>query len=224
MILSRRDAILGASAATLMMPQTAFAAGVTRHFDAYRGRKKFGAQALAVKQDGSNLVVDTHTRLKGRVVIFNFDYEIKSREIWRDGVLQAINATAREGDKTFAVKAKRTSAGLEVDATKFKGVVTGSLTTSSIIMADLAKRPKWLSIQSGRVVEVTSQSKGSAKVETPAGTVTCEHIYCAGGLKLPLDAFFAESGELVAYEFDAVGARARVIARSTAEPYHQLWR
>lgn len=226
MTITRRQTILGSTAAIAVaaLPSVpAQAATIMRRYDAYRGRKRFGQQAISLKEDGSSLIVDLHTRLKGRVLVFNFDYEVRSQEVWRDGVLQNLRATAREGDKKFFVNATRSSAGLDVKSSKFNGIATGELTTSSIFMADLAKRPRWLSTQSGRVFDVKANSKGKAFVETPQGRVECTHYYCAGNMKVPLDAYYSQTGELVSYEFDAVGARARVVAQTVDPAFHTLW-
>ena len=223
---SRRDFLIGSGSAvglTAASAMPAWAASASRTFKAYRGRKSFGGQTITLRQDGSSQIVDLHTRLKGRILFLGMDYELKSREVWRDGVLRSIDANTRENDKKFYVKARRVAEGLEIDSTKFKGVVGGNPSTSSFFLTDLALRKQWISTQSGKPLNIAARNHGAVRYEMPEGTIPATHYYFGGGLKIPVDAYFDEAGELIGYEFDAIGARARVIAQSTRQKFRPLW-
>jgi hypothetical protein len=226
MVTNRRNLLIGAAsalAATSFGAAPALAGNITREFQAFRGRTNFGGQVIKLSEQGSSVVVDLHSRLKGRIIVFSLDYELRSQEVWKDGVLQSITGNTTENGKKSFVKAQRVAEGLQVESSKFNGVVTGEIASSSFFLSELALRDRWISTQSGRVLSIETTKRGDTTFETPGGVIPVSHYYCGGDLKLPVDAYFDGDGELVGYEFDAVGARARIVAKSTTQKFRSLW-
>lgn len=214
----------GAAACVPFMGLVAEAKAASRAYVAYRGSSKVGRQQLDITRSGDTVSVSIATRLKVKLLgITVYRYDLDSREIWEGGVLQSISAKGSDNGKAHFAKAARTSAGLQIEGSKFNGVVGGNPASTSAFLPEIVTRPTWVSTLTGKPIKVASAKRGQATLNLPGGAVACTHYHCGGELKLPLDVYFTPSGELAAYMFDAKGERARVIAQSIEPAMRPLW-
>ena len=226
MTLNRRDLILGAGSAlalTGLSAAPAAAATAERVFKAYRGRKHVGGQILTVTRSGTKTSVRLQTELQDRFLVWSIRYKLDSTEIWKNGVLQSIKSSTVENDTRDYVNARRTGAGLEIDGSRFSGVVGGNPASSSFFVPEIAMRTTWISTQSGKPFQVGARPAGKTRFETGSGAVTCTKYECAGQLKIPVDAYFTEDAELAGYVAHIKSLKVRSIAQSMDQKLAPLW-
>lgn len=224
---NRRDLLIGAAAAGISLPMLSLpaqGATATRRFRAYLGSSKAGTQIISVSRDGQNVVVTNQTDLVARLLgIPVYRYKLNSREVWRDGMIQAINATGTDNGRAHFVNATRTSGGLQVDGSKYKGLVSGNPTTSSFVHSNLINQKTWVSTQTGQPLSVNVAKRGATTFPLPTGSVPCTHYHFSGKLKYPVDAYFAQNGDLLGYMFEIKGQRARIISDSAEPAFQPIW-
>ena len=227
MNLSRRTLLGGVAGTALIMPFGAFSAtngSVTREFSVSRGTSNAGRQKITLTRKGDLVTVDLETRLKVSLLgIPVFRYSLNSSEVWEGGILQSISGKTDDNGKSDFVEARRTGAGLEVKGSDYSGVVKGNIASTSFFTTSLLDRSTWVSTQGGKPIAVKVTKKGRATLGLPGGNVPCTHYHFGGKLKIPIDAYFDDKGDLAGYMFDARGERARVLANSMTPDLKSIW-
>jgi len=143
--------------------------------------------------------------------------------LWEGGILQSISGKTDDNGKSDFVEARRTGAGLEVKGSDYSGVVKGNIASTSFFTTSLLDRSTWVSTQGGKPIAVKVTKKGRATLGLPGGNVPCTHYHFGGKLKIPIDAYFDDKGDLAGYMFDARGERARVLANSMTPDLKSIW-
>lgn len=224
--MNRREFIATTSAGAIVpfLSLPAGAASVSRRYRAYLGSSNAGTQTISVARQGGGISVTNRTELVAKLLgIPVYRYTLNSTEIWKDGVIQSISARGKDNGTSHFVNAQRVSGGLQVEGSKFKGLVAGNPTSSSFFISDLVGRKTWISTQTGRPIKVAVTKRGKTTFQLKTGTVPCSHYHFAGELKLPVDAYFAENGDLLGYMFDIKGKRARIIAETADPAFRPVW-
>lgn len=225
--MDRRFFLTGAASATAILPFGAAYAGngtVTRIFSASRGSMNVGKQQITLTRRGDVVTIDLQTRLQAKILgISLYRYALNSREVWEGGVLQSISGNTTENNKTDFVEARRRGSVLNVNGSGFTGDVPGTITTSSFFTTDLINRKTWVSTQNGKPLKVAVSKRGRATLSLSGGKINCTHYHFAGQLKIPVDAYFDQNGDLAGYTFDAKGEKARVFATSTSQKLRSVW-
>lgn len=227
MIMHRRrflTSTAGAAAALPFLGLVAEAKSASRAYVAYRGSSNVGRQQLDIARSGDTVTVNISTRLRVKLLgVTVYRYDLDSSEVWEGGVLQRIAAKGSDNGKPHFANATRTGAGLQIEGSRFNGVVGGNPASTSAFLPEIVTRSTWISTLTGKPINVASSKRGQATLNLPGGAIACTHYHCGGELKLPLDVYFTPSGELAAYMFDAKGERARVIAQSLEPGMRPLW-
>lgn len=225
--MDRRLFLAGAvSSAAILSGTPSFSANgtVSREFSATRGSFNVGRQKITLNRQGDVVTIDLQTRLQAKILgISIYKYSLDSREIWEGGVLQSISGNTTENKKKDFVKAQRSGSALRVNGSGFSGDVKGNVTTSSFFTTDLLNRNTWVSTQNGKPLKVAVSKRGRATLPLSSGNIACTHYHFAGQLKIPVDAYFDQNGDLAGYMFDAKGERARVLATSTNQKLRSVW-
>lgn len=152
-----------------------------------------------------------------------YRYQLTSSEVWANGAIQSITASGSDNGKKHFVNAKRTAAGLQVEGSRFTGVVPGKATSSTFFVSDMLGRKTWVSTQTGKPITVTATKRGPTTIQLASGKVPCTHYHFSGGLKYPVDAYFADNGDLLGYMFTIKGQRATIIADSASPEFKPIW-
>ncbi len=215
-------AAAGISLGFMTLP--ANAATATRKFRAYLGSSRAGTQVITVAREAGGVSVTNKTDLVAKILgIPVYRYKLQSREVWSGGVIQSISSTGTDNGRKHFVNAKRGSGGLVVEGSKFNGVVSGNPTSSSFFISDLLNRKTWVSTQTGKPINVAVSKRGKTTFALPSGNVPCTHYRFAGELKIPVDAYFADNGDLLGYMFEIKGQRARIISDSLNPAFKPIW-
>lgn len=223
----RRTLLIGGGAFGLGLAHASLpanAASVQRRYRAYLGSSNAGSQVITVAREGRNVVVSNTTDLVAKLLgIPVYRYKLNSREVWSDGVIQSIKSNGLDNGRKHFVDASRSGNGLQVKGSRFTGVVQGNPTSSSFVSSQLIGRKTWVSTQTGQPIKVAVSKRGKTTFPLPGGRVPCTHYHFAGGLKYPVDAYFADNSDLLGYMFTIKGQRARIIADSADPAFQPIW-
>lgn len=213
MNLSRRDTVLGLGAA-LVFPTPALAKSASREFVVTFGKLKVGKSGITVSNKGSRTTASYFVDVSANLLVAKVRYGLKATEVWENGRLISLSSQAYENDKKFSVKGKAVSGGFEVKGTKFSGVVKGNPITTSYWTPEVLRRRTWISVQSGRPLNVNIGKAKKINLDTPAGNVRVSSYRCTGDLKRPVQLFYDARGEWVGHEFKVPAGSVRSLARS----------
>ena len=180
-------------------------------------------QSIAVQRSGDETIVDFETQINGTILVLKVDYRLKSREVWKGQVLQSIDSNTTQNDDKFFVRARREEAGLNVESSSINRIVKGNPGTTTIFVPDILDRSVWVSSQTGRPLKVAIENRGTVDFKLGNQTIRSTHYFCGGELRYPIDAYFREDGELVAFFIKAFGRKNEFVATDLSTPLRPLW-
>lgn len=204
------------------VPTAAHAAVARRTFDILRDGDPVGVQTLAISQEGDRIDVAIDISIQVKILgITAYRYEMTNRESWEAGEVISIESETNDDGTAERVSARRTAEGLEISGSKYSGVQTGSVATTTYWAQAFLSRPVWISTQDGTPYAVQAENAGREVLETPSGPVPCTHWRITGDL--PLDLYYDDQGEWIANAFGARGDRAMLLARDRTTRLSTLW-
>ncbi len=210
-------AVLAGTASSPVLAATA-----TRRFITYLGRRQVGETSTILTRRGSRVIAETEARLHVSILgLINFDYHLTSREVWRNGVLMEIQATTNNDGRAEFVNAQRIDSGLQIDSSRFQGVVPGNPATTSYFTEDFMSRPVWISTQDGNPLSLIVENKGASTFETSEGVLNCTKYTTRGKLKINL--FYDQNHEWIGSSFRVATRNAAIRMSSRGASLSQIW-
>lgn len=194
-----------------------------RAFRAYALGQNVGGLTINLRRSGKSLTVDLRSELSASLAVISYKFSARSSEVWTGHRLQSITGSANENGKARQMSARRGAGGISVQGSRFSGVVPGNPASSSFFVPDLARKQVWISTQSGEPFNVRASKGRRAAFKGPFGSVMATRYRCAGDLKVPVDIFYTDSGEIVGYEARAKGITLKFIATALDHPLAALW-
>jgi hypothetical protein len=223
MVLSRREAVIGAAALMLAGTAPAFASTGTRRLDLFRDGNRIGDKAVTVARDGNRVEVQTRITIEVKILgITAYRYGLSARESWVGGQLQTLRAETNDNGTAHFARAERRGGVLRVEGSEFTGEVGGLPATTSYWSPAFLERPVWISTQDGRLLNVRATNRGPMDFPTESGTVPATRWEISGDLT-GLMLYFDASGEWLGTEFPARGATARFITTARGPDLTPLW-
>jgi hypothetical protein len=223
--ITRRAALAGAGA--LLLPAAVGASSslrAERRFTILRAGSDIGRHAITLeKRDGAHHLavdVDIVVRILG---IAAYRYEMRNREVWRDGRLVSIDCNVNDDGTRKTVRATATPDGVEIDGSGFSGLAPAPVATTTYFTPDFLERPRWISTDNGEVYPMQVTRSGDERVETAAGPVDATRWRAVGGADFDATLFYDARGEWVSIAFDASGEPARYVADDVASSFAAVW-
>lgn len=157
---------MGGGLAACALPLDAFAAVGKRSFELVRNGDVIGSHTLSPTERGGDLIMDIAIEIRVRVLgITAYRYEHQNRETWTGGRLKAIDAkTNDDGDEEFC-RVSQSGDGYDIAGTAFNGPVSGPLAPTSYWNYNNFQTPRWISTQSGKILDMTFRNTTSAAGE-----------------------------------------------------------
>jgi len=226
MAISRRNLLKAGTAATatlLMAPNIGQAAtSAQRDFVINVGRRQVGTSTVALRRSGSTITADITANLHISILgLINFSYDLRAREVWADGRLQSIEATTNNDGTADFVRANATSGGVQVDGSRWSGLVPGNPATTSFFAGDFLTRPVWISTQDGKPLNVRAGNAGAETLSTPGGDVAVTRYGVRGDMEI--DLFYTAQGEWVGSRRNLAGQRVSFLAAQGAGSLMSVW-
>lgn len=226
MIITRRE-ILKSGAAVgaigLLAPNLALAATTARReFVIKVGRRQVGASTVALRRTGRSITADITANLDISILgLINFTYALTAREVWQNGQVQSIEARTDNDGTAEYVSATATPGGVQVNGTRWSGLVPGNPATTSFFAADFLTRPVWISTQDGKPLNVRAGNAGAETLDTPAGSVGVTRYGVRGDMEI--DLFYTAQGEWIGSERSLAGQRVSFLAATGSGSLMSVW-
>jgi hypothetical protein len=226
MIITRRKLLKSGAAIGaigLLTPNLGQAAtSARREFVIKVGRRQVGESTVALRRTGGSITADINANLNISILgLINFSYALTAREVWQNGQLRSIEArTDNDGTPEF-VSATATSGGVQVNGSRWSGLIPGNPATSSFFAADFLTRPVWISTQDGNPLNVRTGNAGAEMLDTPAGRIGVTRYVVQGDMEI--DLFYTAQGEWIGSERSLAGQRVSFLATSGAGALMSVW-
>ncbi|MEX0970809.1 MAG: DUF6134 family protein [Paracoccaceae bacterium] len=226
MVFSRRDFLKtggAASAAALCSPSAIWAAtSARRDFVIKIGRREIGASSVNLRRQGSSIIADVSAQLDISILgLLNFTYDLRARETWHNSRLQNLEATTNNDGTADFANAAATSGGVQVNGSRYSGLVPGNPATTSFFAADFLTRPVWISTQDGRPLNIRAGNAGPMTLDTGAGPANVTRYAVRGGMEI--DLFYTDRGEWVGSQRTLAGQRVSFLATPGTGSLMSVW-
>lgn len=224
-MIRRRETLagLGAIGVSAMLPaQAASAPPPVRRFDMRLNGKKVGEQLISAELTPSGLAATIEIDLVVRILgIAVWRYNLRARELWRGGKLISLRSRTNDNGRDHFVNARRVTGGVEVQGSKYEGLVKGAPATSTYWSKAFMERPVWINAQHGRPEQISAKLAGKALLTSDIGKIECDVWQTTGKLKLKV--FFDQSDECVGCQFDVKDSPVSVVVTELGGDFSRLW-
>lgn len=182
------------------------AAQAPLRFSILRDGSPIGTHTVTFSRDGDgNTIAEVAIDIRVRVVFIPvFRYVHRSREVWRDGRLQALDATTDDDGRQFWVAARATAAGLAVEGSEGRFVAPPDILPASWWRGDTTQRRQLLDTRTGRIITVTATPAGSETVTAGDRRLDVQLWRLDGDIQLTVG--YTSNGQWAAMQFAARGA------------------
>jgi hypothetical protein len=192
--------------ALLVSAPSAFAATAAGRleFNVTRNGEAFGTHTVTVTGAGGDLTVRNTARLRaniGPITVFRFDHSCTER--WRQGALQGLECTTREGDETSDVRAVRTADGLRVTGPSGAQVFSPDALPTTWWTQTVLSRSRLIDAETGEAMPIRVRTIGSETL-TIAGQRVQTTRYRVQGT-IAMDIWYDGAGRWVRAAFTARG-------------------
>lgn len=223
--ITRRGLIGGLAAMAAVPAQGARAAQASRRFTILRDGDDIGFHAIALNRDGADLRVAIDIEIVVRVLgIAAYRYEMRNREVWRDGALVAMDCAVNDDGERKTVRAVRDAQGLRVEGPLYTGAAPDLAATTTYFTTEFLRRETWISTDNGELYPMTIAPDGSERIAVGAGgAVECARWRATNNADFDVTLYYDSRGEWASVAFDAGGKRAVYVPDSLDDSFASIW-
>lgn len=220
-----RRGLLGGLAATAALPaRAARPAQAQRRFAILRDGDDIGFHAIALSREGADLRVAIDIEIVVRVFgIAAYRYEMRNREVWRDGRLVSMDCAVNDDGKAKTVRAARAGDALRIDGPLYSGEAPDLAATTTYFTQDFLQRETWISTDNGELYPIAIAPQGVERIATGAGGVDCAAFRATNGADFDVTLFYDARGEWASVAFDAGGKPALYRPDHLDDSFAAVW-
>ena len=199
-----RRALLIAGTASLVAPSMALASpqSASRSFRVTRSGSDIGRHRINVSRDGSDVRAQTNIDIAVKFLgITAYRYELAYTEVYRNGLLQTLDATANDDGERGYVKAVRQGDMLEIDGSNYSGPASGTAVPTSYWRMPALQTTPWISAQSGEILSVNT----TETQPLPHSPADARVWRATDNGKYTVDIWYDAAGDWTGCSFDAQG-------------------
>jgi Family of unknown function (DUF6134) len=173
-------------------------------FNVTRNGEAFGTHTIVVTAEGGDLVVRNTARLRasvGPVMVFRFDHACTER--WRQGALQGLECSTREGGETSAVRATRTADGLRVTGPEGAATFAADALPTTWWTRSVLSRSRLIDAETGQAMAIRVSTVGSETMTVGGQRIATTRYRVQG--TVTMDIWYDGAGRWVRAAFTARG-------------------
>lgn len=176
--------------------------GPTLAFAVYRNGEPIGRHEVAFRHNGQDLAVSTSVDFTVKMLGFiAYRYTHRAQEVWTGDAFQSVATQTDDNGTKYAVRAQRTTAGIDVQRPSGHEVMpVGVLPTSHWNIRQISQS-SLLNTQNGLQAHVQVTPLGRDKVKTASRWIEASHYRYAGDVTT--DQWFDDRGRWVKTTFKA---------------------
>lgn len=176
--------------------------GPTLSFAVYRNGEPIGRHALEFRRHGTALKVSTSVDFAVKFMGFTaYNYTHRAEEVWNGESFQSVATHTNDNGKTYAVRARRTTNGLNVERNDARELLPGSLLPSSLWNVRQVGQSSLLNTQYGTEARIQVAPVGREKVRAASGWIDATRYHYSGDVEK--EQWFDDHGRWVKTTFKA---------------------
>jgi len=163
-----------------------------------------GQHSIAFEHRGSDLLVDIDIDIEVRFAFFTlFRYQHENLEVWRDGQLVSLDTRTDDDGTLYAVTARATPAGLQVEGADGTFLAPREIIPTSYWNPATVEQTRLLDTQRGGLLDVTIRPFGKDSVAMGSAALPAQKYTVTGDLNL--EVWYTPQGEWAKIAFEARG-------------------
>ena len=172
-------------------------------FQVLRNGAPIGHHRVTVRGDGqrSEVDVDIELRVKAAGVLTLYRYLHQSREIWEGERLVSLQSTTDNDGRQEYLQAQATAAGLQVDGSRYSGVLPADTMPTSYWRRDFVRRATIMDSQNGRPLNLNILPQQYELASAARDEVPAQRYDLSGDVELKL--WYGRDGRWVKTAFTA---------------------
>jgi hypothetical protein len=188
-------------------------------FDVFLDDRAIGYHGFELAPAGDGVRVETRAEFEVKLLLITaFEYDHRNTELWRNGCLQAIDASTDSNGKQYSVRGQARDDAFVVATTEGERRLGDCVATFAYWDRELLlQRRELLNSQTGEYVPVRIDSLGRDRIRIGGRDVPVERYALKGGELDIILAYATGSGEWVALDSRLDGGRTLRYRRNPAE-------
>lgn len=163
----------------------------TREFTVKVDGKPAGEYRLSIRHDQGTFTISAQAEVRVRsYLVYNYVYQFRGAEIWKDGKLQRLDSNTVDDKKQFAVQAWNDGKSLHVVSNGQERTTRPDVWTSIYWRLPEARfrnqSVPLIDADTGRDIRATLQYVGVNSINVNGQTLNCAHYRLVGGVQVDL--------------------------------------
>lgn len=182
-----------------------------------------GQQTNRVTRLGNRLTSEVTINIDVKIFgVRLYRYRMRNTEVWESGTLMSIDSeTVENDDDRDFTRARRNENGLSVEGSKFQGIITEDVATTTYWTKAFLERKRWISTQGGEQYDVRFSAPEATEYVIATGRVPSTRYRVMGDL--PINLFYDQNEEWLGTTFKAQGRSVRIFALERNQRLAPLW-
>lgn len=174
----------------------------TMRFKVYLDQSPIGEHSFELSVGGLEKRVVSRAQFDVKLLVFNaYRYRHESREQWRDGCLERIQATTDDNGKDYRVQGRRIADVLSLQVNGKPDQLPACVSTFAYWEPDFLKRPRLLNPQTGELVDVRLEPQGLERKRFRGREVEARR-YRLSADDLDISLWYTADGDWIGLESD----------------------
>lgn len=162
-----------------------------------------GTHTVSFKRNGDQLIVNTKTRIKVRVLLWGYHFEADRQEVWRDGRLIAYEGFTNEDGETFTVRAHANGNKLIINGPGGRIEAPGSIFPTHPWNPEILKHDLLMNTKTGELKKVRITAVGEEPIKVGGRHINAHKYHMSGDLQREL--WYDQNGICVQMRFSKGG-------------------
>ena len=186
-------------------------------FRVFRDGEEIGHHRVTFSREGDDLIAETSIELAVTFASIRvFYYNHSSREVWRDGALQALTSTTYDDGDDHTLSLQRQGDGFVVQGTRFSGPVSADAVPTSYWFPQMVSAARFIDTQNGRVFDGRIERVGAETIEVGGVQVPATRYTLTEALEMNL--WYDAAGRWVRTSFEARGSQIEYVLAAPLPP------
>lgn len=160
--------------------------GTFQHVIKHEEYGDIGTHTVTFKNNGEDLIVETKTRIKVKVLFWGYHFEADRKEVWRDGRLIAYEGFTNEDGETFTVVAHADGNKLMIDGPAGRVEAPGTIFPTHPWNPKIVEHDLLMSTKTGELKKVKITAVGEEPIKVGGQYIKARKYLMSGDLRREL--------------------------------------
>lgn len=165
--------------------------------------ESIGGEKVDITRDGDTVTVDVAASTRVKLLMLNFSYDHKRREVWRGGALESLSADTNDDGTRHKVEMVRAGTGYRLTVDGQTSDLPADALPLALWTADVVKSALLIGVSDGQRYKAAAKALGDETIDVGGRTVKAKRWRISGDIER--DLWFAEDGSAAQIAFKRRG-------------------